>query len=203
MRKTVKTLMTTMAGAGFAIAGLLPQVAVARQAEPGAQPAAAAAVGEVKTASATVLGVDKKTRTVTLKGETGNVMTVAVPDEVVAFDQVKKGDKIKMAYTEAVALDIYPPGEARPEAKDTESSYRTGGSAPSRVISRTQTMAGEIISVDPKKNKVKVKGPEGKAREISVTDPDVQARLKDLKPGQVVEVRFKEAMAVTLEPASK
>ena len=39
MRKTVKTLMTTMAGAGFAIAGLLPQVAGRAQAEPGAQPA--------------------------------------------------------------------------------------------------------------------------------------------------------------------
>ena len=160
-------------------------------------------MGEVKTASATVQGIDKKARTVTLKGETGNVVTLAVPEEVQAFDQVKKGDKIKMAYTEAVALDIYPPGEARPEAKETESSYRTGGATPSRTISRTQTLAGEIISVDPKKNKVKVKGPEGKAKEIAVTDPAVQARLKDLKPGQVVEVRYKEAMAVTLEPASK
>ena len=105
-------------------------------------------------------------------------MTVAVPEDVVAFDQVKKGDKIKMAYTEAVALDMYPPGEARPEAKDTESSYRTGGAAPSRVIERTQTHRRGDHLGGSQEEQGEGEGPRGKAKEIAVTDPEVRARLK-------------------------
>ena len=71
------------------------------------------------------------------------------------------------------------------------------------MIEREQTLAAEIISVDPKKNIVKVKGPQGKAKEIAVQDPEVRAEVEGLKPGQVVEIRYKEAMAVTLEPSQK
>jgi Cu/Ag efflux protein CusF len=203
MRKTVMTLMTTMAGAGFAIAGLLPGTAVAQQgADPSSQRAAPAAevLGDVKTATATVTGIDREKRTVTLKGEDGKTRTVDVPEDVQSFDQVKKGDKIRMTYQESAALDIYQPGEARPEATEKESTSRIAGSSPGRMVEREQTIAAEIISVDPKKNIVKVKGPEGKAKEISVQSPEVRQKLKDLKPGQVVQIRYKEAMAVTLEP---
>jgi hypothetical protein len=210
MRKTVMTLMTTMAGAGFAIAGLLPQASAqsAQQAaESGAQvqetPTGAAAMGEVKSATATVTGVDKEKRTVTLKNEQGKIMTVDVPEDVQAFDQVKKGDKIRMSYQESVALDVFAPGEAKPEAREQETTSRTAGTSPSRMIEREQTVAAEIISFDPKKNIVKVKGPQGKAREIAVQDPQVREKLKGMKPGQVVEIRYKEAMAVTLEPSQK
>jgi Cu/Ag efflux protein CusF len=203
MRKTVMTLMTTMAGAGFAIAGLLPGTADAQQgAMPSSQRGAPAAevMGELKTATATVTGIDKEKRTVTLRGEDGKTRTVAVPEDVQSFDQVKKGDKIRLSYQESAALDIYQPGQAKPEATDRESTSRITGSSPGRMVEREQTMAAEIISVDPKKNIVKVKGPEGKAKEISVQNPEVRQKLKDLKPGQVVEIRYKEAMAVTLEP---
>jgi hypothetical protein len=71
------------------------------------------------------------------------------------------------------------------------------------MIEREQTVAAEIISFDPKKNIVKVKGPQGKAKEIAVQDPQVRETLKGMKPGQVVEIRYKEAMAVTLEPSQK
>jgi hypothetical protein len=209
MRKTVKTLMTTMAGAGFAIVGLLPQASAqsAQQAEPGSRmqeaPTTAAAMGEVKSATATVTAVDKEKRTVTLKNQQGKTMTVDVPEDVQAFDQVKKGDKIKMSYQESVALGVFAPGEAKPEARETETSKRTTGASPGRMIEREQTIAAEIISVDPKKNILKVKDPQGKAKEIHVQDPDVREKLKTMKPGQVVEVRYKEAMAVTLEPSQK
>jgi hypothetical protein len=205
MRKTVMTLMTTMAGAGFAIAGLLPGTAHAQQgADPSSQRAAPAAaveaMGEVKTATATVIAIDKEKRTVTLKGEDGKHKTVAVSEDVQAFDQVKKGDKIRMSYQESAALDIYMPGEARPAATEREETSRTAGSSPSGMTVREQTISAEIISVDPKKNIVKVKGPEGKAKEIPVQNPEVRQKLKDLKPGMVVQIRYKEAMAVTLEP---
>jgi hypothetical protein len=196
MRKTVMTLMSTMAGAGFAIAGLLPQ-AFAQEAP------TAAAMGEVKSATATVTGVDKEKRTVTLKNEQGKIMTVDVPEDVQSFDQVKKGDKIRMSYQESVALDVFAPGEAKPEAREKETSTRTAGASPGRMIEREQIIAAEIISIDPKKNTVKVKGPQGKAKEISVQDPQVREKLKTMKPGQVVEIRYKEAMAVTLEPSQK
>jgi hypothetical protein len=210
MRKTVMTLMTTMAGAGFAIAGLLPHgsAQATQQAAPSGAPMqeappAAEIVGDLKTATATVTNIDKEKRTVTLKSEQGKFITVDVPEDVQAFDQVKKGDKLKVSYQESVAMEIYEAGQAKPGTGEKETSARTAGTSPGRTMERERTISAEVISVDPKKNMLKVKGPQGKAREIAVQDPDVRERLKTMKPGQVVELRYKEAMAVSLEPAQK
>jgi hypothetical protein len=44
------------------------------------------------------------------------------------------------------------------------------------------------------------KGPKGNARVVNVQDPEMQAKRPNLKPGQVVQVTYTEAMAVALQP---
>lgn len=74
-------------------------------AKPGERPAAAA--GHQVTAIAKVTAVDKKAKTITLKGPRGNVVTLDVqnPDQ---FKVVKVGDEVLVSYTEAIAISVEP-----------------------------------------------------------------------------------------------
>ena len=79
------------------------------QAEPGERPGAAS-VHQI-TAIAEVIDVDPRERTITLKGPLGNIVnsTSGNPDQ---FKLVKKGDKVDVTYTQALAVSVEPgPGE--------------------------------------------------------------------------------------------
>jgi NMD protein affecting ribosome stability and mRNA decay len=82
------------------------------RAKPGDRPAAAGA--RQVTAIATVIAVDPKKSTITLKGPRGNVVVLDVqnPDQ---FKVVKKGDQVEVTYTEALALSVEP--APKPAAK--------------------------------------------------------------------------------------
>jgi membrane-bound ClpP family serine protease len=65
------------------------------------------AVGRQVTAMTTVTDVNPKNQTISLKGPRGNtvVLDVRNPDH---FKVVKKGDKVEVVYTEALALSVEP-----------------------------------------------------------------------------------------------
>jgi len=56
--------------------------------------------------SATVLGIDKENRYVTLKGPAGDTFTTDVDESVSYFDKLKVGDVIHVTYTKALAVDV-------------------------------------------------------------------------------------------------
>jgi hypothetical protein len=93
-------LQKTKGGAG----GISEKSAMAT-AKPGERPAAAAA--HQVTAIAKVTAVNKKAKTITLKGPRGNSVTLDVqnPDQ---FKVVKVGDEVLVNYTEAVAISVEP-----------------------------------------------------------------------------------------------
>jgi hypothetical protein len=78
-------------------------------AKPGERPAAAA--GHEVTAIAKVTAVDKKAKTITLKGPRGNsvMLDVQNPDQ---FKVVKVGDEVLVTYTEAIAMSVEPAPKA-------------------------------------------------------------------------------------------
>lgn len=82
------------------------------KAKPGERPAVAGA--RQVTAIADVTAVDPKKSTITLKGPRGNSIELPVmnPDQ---FKVVKKGDKVEVTYTEAMALSVEP--APKPAAK--------------------------------------------------------------------------------------
>lgn len=86
-------------------AGGISTQSAAVTAKPGERPAAAA--GRQVTAIAKVTAVDKKAKTITLKGPRGNSVTLDVqnPDQ---FKVVKVGDEVLVNYTEAVAISVEP-----------------------------------------------------------------------------------------------
>jgi hypothetical protein len=149
-------------------------------------------------ATVTVSSIDKANRKLTFKKSNGEKETIAVAPDVKAFDHLKVGDKIDVDYMESVALQMLPPG-SKPTA--TERTAR-GGDMGMHGGAREVTASAEIISVDAAANKVTFKGPRG-VRTVEVQDPALQSKLPSLKPGQVVQLTYTEAIAASIQPASK
>jgi Cu/Ag efflux protein CusF len=80
--------------------------AVVATAESGQKPAAVGA--EATQLTATITKVDRAKNEVTLRGPKGKSVTLAVEDPTV-FDRVKKGDKVEVTYTEALAISVDKP----------------------------------------------------------------------------------------------
>jgi len=72
----------------------------------GEKPAGAA--GRVTTLTATIAGIDKEAKTVTLKTADGETTTIKVrhPEKL---DQVSVGDLVEITYTEAFAISVEEP----------------------------------------------------------------------------------------------
>jgi len=110
----VQALTLSMAKADAPETARAEQTEVARAPE-GARPGVAA--GHRVQAICVVTEVNKKTRTVTLRGPRGNYVDLVVEDAK-RLDKVKKGDKVNAVYTEAVALSVEPaPAKAKGKKK--------------------------------------------------------------------------------------
>ena len=89
-----------------------------------------------------------------------------------------------------------------PSMTEKSSGTRMGeGPGGSAMGTREQTVSAQVISVDVPNNKVTFKGPKGNRKTITVSDPTLQ--LPNLKPGQVVQFTYTEAVAVSIRPSAK
>ncbi len=89
-------------GEAFPTAGESAAIARAKQ---GDKPAGV--VGSETSVNVTLMAIDKKAKTVTLKGEDGKLVTVT-PLDMKNIDKVKVGDRAVITYTEAIAVKVEP-----------------------------------------------------------------------------------------------
>jgi hypothetical protein len=165
----------------------------------GASPALAGpSTTRMTSESVNVIGVDRTARTLTLQNVDGDVRTVDVPAEVKAFDTVKVGDHVDISYSESVALSLAPAG-SKPSTSTSTSGMKTSTTGAAR--SRQMTASAEVVSIDRVNNKVTFKGPRGNTETVAVSDPALQRKLVDLKPGQVVQITYTESVAASIRPA--
>jgi ribosome maturation factor RimP len=76
--------------------------------KPGEPPAGA--IGQQVTVTATIVGIDKKAQTATIKGPEGDTVTVKARDPK-NLDKVKVGDNVEITYTEALAISLDKPAK--------------------------------------------------------------------------------------------
>jgi hypothetical protein len=67
--------------------------------------------------SAVVDAIDYKNRYVALRGPKGNTLALPVSPEVQNFDKVRIGDKLTIAYSQALAIEMVPQEKPKPAAK--------------------------------------------------------------------------------------
>lgn len=158
-----------------------------------------AAIVSTAEVTATVVSIDKATRTVTLKGPHRTVDVVA-GDEVKNFDQIKVGDRVVVKYVEALTLELKKT-KAKLDAKEDVAAARAKpGERPAGAVGREVTVLADVVAVDPKKSTISLKGPRGNVMDLHVQNPD---QFKVVKVGDQVEAVYTEALAVAVTPAQK
>ena len=170
-----------------------------------AQPAAAALkpqAGEgamaldVATATATVESVDPAKRTVTLKNAEGDTRTVRLGKNVINFDQIKTGDKVKATLAEQVAVGITKGGAPPSAAAGQVVALAAKGEKPGMIIADTEQVTGKIDAVDAAKGTVTLSLPEGQPVTLKVSK---KVKLDDLKAGDDVTAQVTQAFAIIVE----
>jgi hypothetical protein len=168
------------------------------------QPPEPAKVENLTTLSATVEAIDVNNRLVALRGPEGNVATIEVSPEVRNLEQVKVGDKLNVKYRESLAAAIMPKGTS-PTLNDVDQSATAAraapGAMPGAAVGREVTTTVVIQSVDAKNHRVTFSGPDGLVRSVQAQKPEMQTFVQSLKQGDEVELKYNEALAVSVEPA--
>jgi hypothetical protein len=160
-----------------------------------------ASIVEAAKISAQVVGLDKATRTVTLKGPKGNVVDVVAGDEVKNFDQIKLGDFVVARFVQAITLELAKTKAGIREKSVIEDAARAKpGERPAGAVARQVTVLADVTGVDPRKKTITLRGPKGNVVTLDVQNPD---HFKVVKKGDQVEVTYTEALALSVEPAPK
>jgi len=151
--------------------------------------------------SAQVVGIDKATRMVTLKGPKGNVVDIVAGEEVKNFDRIKVGDSVVVRYLEALTLELKKTKVAPGDVKVREEAVKAKpGEKPAVAGARQVTVVADVVAVDPAKSTITLKGPKGKVVTLNVQNPD---QFKVVRTGDQVEATYTEAIALSVEPAAK
>jgi len=193
-------LASAVAFATLAFPALAQQPGATGGAIVASEPGRAVMAREAKL-SAQVVGLDKATRTVTLKGPKGNVVDIVVGDEVKNFDQIKLGDFVVARYMQALSLELRKTKAGVREATEREAAVRAQpGERPAGAVGRQVTALADVIDVNPKNKTITLKGPKGNVVTLDVHNQD---HFKVVKKGDQVEVVYTEALALSVEPAPK
>ena len=191
----VTTIVLSTLG-NAALAQQPPASSKAAVTEPGK--ASAAVTAEI---TAQVVGIDKATRTVTLKGPKGKIVDVVAGDEIRNFDQLRVGDMVTARYAAALSLALAKTKGGVPALTETTDVARAQpGARPGGVVARQVTVLADVIAVDQKKKTITLKGPKGNVVTLDVQNPE---HLKVVKQGDQIEAHYTEAVALSVEPAPK
>jgi hypothetical protein len=165
-----------------------------------AQPQAATDQGveavEVVRSSATVEAIDLASRKVTLLLDTGKKKTFKVDKSVQNLDQVKVGDKLKMAYTEELVIVVGQSNQAPAAAEGSQIGVAPKGAKPGIVMVDTTAVTAKILAVNSAKHQVTIEDADGKKKTVKlgskVTD------MSSLKPGETVGMLLTESLVVEI-----
>jgi hypothetical protein len=199
MTKRHDTWMVVLAGA----AGVLSLAGVALAAPAGEVTESNTATGQTRTQlvhkTATVTAIDKGARTIAIKTDEGEETSVDVPKDVKQFDALAVGDKIDLDFYRSMAISMAPAGSKPSMSERKGRMVDVGGGVRGREVK----VSAEVVSVDPAANTVTFKGPKGNVETVHVENAANQAKLPSLKPGQVVQFDWVEAVAASIRPAAK
>jgi Cu/Ag efflux protein CusF len=163
-----------------------------------AQKPQGAVVGQTVEALVTVVAVDKKARTVVVRGPHGGTEELQVPEDAKNFDRVKQGDVFRVRYTEAVAVAL---DKGEPDKGDKkERVLAQKGANPGGVAVRTRYVSGRIESIDLTNRYVAIRGPKQNTIALKAAD---DVKLEALKPGDRITVAYTQALAIEMVPQPK
>jgi hypothetical protein len=154
----------------------------------------------VVSVAATVVEVDQKKRVVMLRDSEGRDFDITVGPEVKNLPQVKKGDEVVASYYESMAITVRKPGEAEPGAATGDVvATAEPGQKPAGAAAQQTTIVATVVGLNKRNGTITLKGPRGKVVTVPARDPK---RLEHVKVGDLLEVVYTEAVAISVEKPS-
>lgn len=147
---------------------------------------------------AKVEGVDYQTRTVTLRGENGELVTVKVPDQAQNLDQVAVGDNVQIRYLESTAIFVTEGQGEAPSADQAEVVQLAPKGAPAQgMVAQVTQITATVEAINYEERWVHLRGPQGRLVKVNV--PEEAERFPNVRVGDQVVVRHTEAIAMKLQ----
>ena len=147
----------------------------------------------------TVEAVDYMGRTVLIRLQQGNLVTLDVPPTAVRFTQIKPGDTVTATYYDRVSLRLKPAGEPAVDRTVQPTTTATPGDLPGATRTRQRVTTVTITGWFPAEKVVTFIGPNGTSYSrllLDSTDPKI---IEGLKVGDRVDVTRTEAVTVTVQ----
>ena len=146
--------------------------------------------------TATVTGIDKATRKVTLVTQDGKKTTFTAGPQVANFAQIEVGDQVKATVTEQLVVFVRKPGEPSGDGAAAAVLLAPLGDKPGALLAQTEEITAKVKSMDVKRRKATLLFPDGTSHTFKVR-PDVDMTKHSV--GDEVVIRTTEAMAITVE----
>jgi hypothetical protein len=168
----------------------------------GEQPKATAVAVADSEALVELVSIDRKAYTAVVRTANGATLQLNLPREARNLDRVKPGDRFRMRYVEALALDLRKGGSASASAGETVKLAPKGGT-PGGVVVKTKNITAVVNAVDRSARTVTVQGPLKNVMVLKVAD-DVRS-FNDIAIGDTIALTYSEALAIEMvsEPRAK
>ncbi len=161
---------------------------------------------QTRTINAVVETVDPASRELLLRGDSGSqsgrLISMDVSPRVQRLDQIRPGDRVSVTYYQALAaqvVNVFSPTSTQPfegvSVSRTETATRPGGE-----VTRVRSARVVITAVDPANDTISFVGPRNIVRTVTAKNPEVQSFIRGLRVGQQVDIRYEEALAISVAP---
>lgn len=146
-----------------------------------------------------VTAIDLANRQVTVKGpDNKKDVTFQLTEKAKALPNLKVGDQVDIFVTRAVAYVLNTDVGGAAKASEESGTIRATAQNPNPggEAFRQVRVTSQIKKIDLAKHEVSLLPPEGKLQVVKVENPDLQARMKNLKVGQTVDAIYTEVLRV-------
>ena len=155
-------------------------------------------VSDVEVIEATVTAVDADARLLVLRGPAGNEFVFRVGPEVRNLTQVEAGDVLRVSFYTGFVFSMTEPGDAGADAEIVAGRAEQGG-RPGAMVAVATRQTVEILSVASDGTAVSFRDANGLLQSIDVPREEGQAFARKLKPGDLVDIQYTEAIAIGVE----
>ena len=155
------------------------------------------AVIEVK---ATIQKVDKDSRTITLKKEDGEIISMVAPETVRNFDQIEVGDAVHSKYQASISFQVVKDGSTEVGQAVVKAAVRAElGDKPAAMVTRAVAMRANVTKIDSENKKITIQG-QTKTYTLDVENPE---HFKVVKVGDQIDAMITESVAISVTEAKK
>ncbi len=145
--------------------------------------------------TAQVVAIDRDRKEVTLRGPTGEVQMLELP-EAQRLDEVEVGDTVAAEYVQHLSLELYPGSGGKPGHGTITARARAPESEqPGGLITETTISVAIVNAIDLDNGTFKLEWEDG-IKEYLARDPE---NLKKASVGDYVVATYTEALALQLQ----